>query len=82
MKKELLETIDETVENICKWTNEEFKKKKLTSREVMLKLEETDESKENTYNKKIEIINTLSKILQARADIERSLPITFSANNN
>ncbi len=82
MKKELLETIDETVENICKWANEEFKEKKLTSREVMLKLEETDESKENAFNKKIEIINTLSKILQARADIERSLPITFSVNNN
>ena len=75
MKKELLETIDETVENICKWANKEFNEKKPSSRDIMLRLEESDESKEKSFNKKIEILNTLSNILHARAEIEKALPI-------
>lgn len=35
MKKELLEIIDETVGNVCKWANDEFKQKKITSRELI-----------------------------------------------
>lgn len=45
MKKELLEIIDETVGNVCKWANDEFKQKKITSRELMRQLEESDNSK-------------------------------------
>ena len=75
MKKELLATIDETVENICKWANEEFKEKKPTSHDIMLRLDESDDSKEKNFNKKIEMFNTLSNILHARAEIEKTLPI-------
>ena len=74
MKKELLETIDETVENICKWANEEFKEKKLTSRDVLLQLEENNADSENeTLDKKLRIVSCLSELLQARANIENNI---------
>lgn len=71
MKKELLETIDETVENICKWANEEFKQKKLTSRDVIQQLEESDKSKNEKFENQLRIIDLLSELLQARASIEK-----------
>ena len=74
MKKELLETIDETVENICKWANNEFKEKKLTSRDVLMQLDKDNEDSENeSLDKKIRIISCLSELLQARANIENSI---------
>ncbi len=36
-------------------------------------LEETDDSKEKKFNKRIELVNTLSKILQSRAELEKAL---------
>lgn len=72
MKKELLETIDETIENICKWANNEFKEKKLTSRDVLLQLEENEDSKNDT-DKKLEIIKCLSELLQSRENMENTI---------
>ena len=51
MKKELLEVIDETVENICKWANKEFKPKEITRRDVLLHYIDGNDEKE--YIKKI-----------------------------
>ena len=74
MKKELLETIDETVENICKWANNEFKEKKLTSRDVLMQLDKDNEDSENeSLDKKLRIISCLSELLQARANIENNI---------
>lgn len=74
MKKELLETIDEAVENICKWANNEFKEKKLTSRDVLMQLDKDNEVSENeTLDKKLRIIGCLSELLQARANIENNI---------
>ena len=44
----------------------------------MLKLEESDDSKEKNFNKKIELLNTLSNILLTRTEIEKALPIMFT----
>ena len=72
MKKELLETIDETVENICKWVNEEFKSKKISSRDVMLHhIDGNDEQTDDRFENKLKIIAALSELLQARASIEK-----------
>lgn len=73
MKNELLEIIDETVENICKWANKEFKEKKLTSRDVIQQLEESDKSKNDKFEKQLRIIEHLSELLQARANIENNI---------
>ena len=52
MKKELLETIDETVENICKWANEEFKPKKITNRDLMFRhIEGNDRQTNDRFEK-------------------------------
>ena len=51
MKKELLEVIDETVENICKWANKEFKPKEITRRDALLHYIDGNDEKE--YIKKI-----------------------------
>ena len=74
MKKELLETIDETIENICKWANNEFKEKKLTSRDVLLQLEKNEDSKKDT-DKKLEIIKCLSELLQSRENMENTIRV-------
>ena len=71
MKKELLETIDETVGNICKWANEEFKPMKISSRDVMLHhIDETNGQTNKQFERKLKIIYALSELLQARASIE------------
>ena len=69
MKKELLETIDETVENICKWTNEEFKPMKTLTRDVMLH-HDTNRQTNKQFERKLKNIYALSEVLQARASIE------------
>ena len=76
MKKELLETIDETVENICKWANEEFKPMKTSSRDVMLHhIDETNGQTNKQFERKIKIIYALSELLQARANIKNMTKI-------
>ena len=71
MKKDLLETIDETVENICKWANEEFKPMKTSSRDVMLRhMDDTNGQTNKQFERKLKIIYALSELLQARASIK------------
>ena len=72
MKKELLETIDETVENICKWANKEFKPKEVSHREMMLHhIDGNDEQADDRFEKQLKIIYALSELLQVRASIEK-----------
>ena len=73
MKKELLETIYETVENICKWANQEFIPKKMTNRDLMLHhIDGNDDQKDDCLDIKLRIIDSLSELLQARASIENN----------
>ena len=72
MKKELLDTIDEAIENICKWANKEFKPKEVSHREMMLHhIDGNDEQTDDRFENKLKIIAALSELLQARASIEK-----------
>lgn len=74
MKKELLETIDVTIENIFKWANNEFKQeKKSTSRDMLHQLDENfddDKLKNEVFEKKLKVINHLSELMQLRIGLE------------
>lgn len=74
MKKELLETIDVTIDNIFKWANNEFKQeKKTTSRDILRQLDENfddDKFKNEVFEKKLKVIKYLSELLQSRVSIE------------
>lgn len=72
MNKKLLETIDGTINNICKWADKEFVESKKTSRDVLLSLDKDEESNDKDFEKKIKIINSLSRLIQARADVENT----------
>ena len=73
MKKELLEAIDETVENICKWANKEFKPKEITRRDALLHyIDGNDDQKDDCLDRQLRIIDSLSELLQARASIENN----------
>ena len=69
MNKKLLETIDGAINNICKWADEEFVEPKKTSRDVLLSLDKDEESNDDDFEKKIKIINSLSRLIQVRADM-------------
>ena len=72
MKKELLEAIDETVENICKWANKEFKPKEITRRDVLLRhVDGNDDKTYDCLDRQLKIIDSLSELLQARLSIEK-----------
>ena len=72
MKKELLETIDETVENICKWANKEFKPKEITRRDILLRhVDGNDDQTYDRLDRQLKIIDSLSELLQARSSIEK-----------
>ena len=71
MNKKLLETIDSTINNICKWADKEFVEPKKTSRDVLLSLDKDEEFNNDDFEKKIKIINSLSRLIQARANIYR-----------
>lgn len=74
MNKELLVTIDETIENICKWTNEKFKPKKISNRDMMMRhIDGNDESTDENFDEILRIIDSLSKLLQVRANLENIL---------
>ena len=74
MKKELLETIDVTIENILKWANNEFKQeKKSTSRDMLHQLDENfddDKLKNEVFEKKLKVINHLSELMKLRIGLE------------
>lgn len=70
MNKKLLETIDGTINNICKWADKEFVEPKKASRDVLLSLDKDKEVNNEDFEKKIKIINSLSRLVQARADME------------
>ena len=74
MKKELLETIDVTIENIFKWANNEFKQeKKSTSRDMLHQLDENfddDKLKNEVFEKKLKVINHLSELMKLRIGLE------------
>lgn len=74
MKKELLETIDVTIDNIFKWANNEFKQeKKTTSRDMLHKLDENfddDKLKNEVFEKKLKVIKHLSELMQLRIGLE------------
>ena len=71
-KKELLEFIDETVENICKWLNEEFKPMKTSTRDVMLHhIDDTNVQTNKQFENQLKIIYALSELLQSMASIEK-----------
>lgn len=85
MDKELIKTIDATIENICKWADKEFTKKELTYYDLMKMLDSdkhnSQEESNNTFNRKLKLINSISELLQARANIECSLPIMINGEN-
>ena len=74
MKKELLETIDVTIENIFKWANNEFKQEKeSTSRDMLHQLDENfddDKLKNEVFEKKLKVINHLSELMKLRIGLE------------
>lgn len=74
MKKELLETIDVTIDNIFKWANNEFKQeKKTTSRDMLHQLDENfddDKLKNEVFEKKLKVIKHLSELMQLRIGLE------------
>lgn len=86
MKKELLETIDTTIENICRWANKEFEEKKplnkTVSRDMLIELAQDTKRDNKDFNTKIKIIQSISNLLQARAVIESTLPIQITNGNN
>lgn len=68
-EQKLLETIDGTINNICKWVDKEFVEPKKTSRDVLLSLDKDEESNDEDFEKKIKIINSLSRLIQVRTDM-------------
>lgn len=74
MKKELLETIDITIDNIFKWANSEFKQEKKTiSRDMLHQLDENfddDKLKNEVFEKKLKVINHLSELMKLRIGLE------------
>ena len=74
MKKELLETIDVTTENIFKWANNEFKQeKKSTSHDMLHQLDENfddDKLKNEVFERKLKVINHLSELMKLRIGLE------------
>ena len=72
MNKKLLETIDGTINNICKWADKEFVEPKKTSHDVLLSLDKDEEFNNEDFEKKIKIINSLSQLIHARADMENN----------
>lgn len=75
MKKDLIETIDVTIMNVCKWADKNFVEKKMSQRDLLRDLDTIDDKKfnEQDFTKKIQIINSLSELLKSRAAIEESI---------
>lgn len=69
MNNELLETIDATINNICKWAGKEFVEPKKTSRDVLLDLDKDERFNNEEFERKIKIINSLSRLIEARENI-------------
>ena len=69
MKEELLETIDAIINNICKWAGKEFVEAKKTSRDVLRDLDKDEESNNEDFERKIKIINSLSRLIEARENM-------------
>ena len=61
-----------TINNICKWADKEFVEPKKTSRDVLLSLDKDEEFNNEDFEKKIKIINSLFRLIQARADMENN----------
>lgn len=72
MGKKLLKTMNGTINNICKWADKEFVEPKKTSRDVLLSLDKDEEFNNEDFEKKIKIINSLFRLIQARADMENN----------
>ena len=71
-EQKLLKTMNGTINNICKWADKEFVEPKKTSRDVLLSLDKDEEFNNEDFEKKIKIINSLFRLIQARADMENN----------
>lgn len=70
MEKGLLKTIDETIENICKWANKEFQESKQGYREMMLSLDNDDKVDVDDFERKLKVIHCISELLEAKAALD------------
>ena len=69
MKEELLETIDATINNIFKWAGKEFVEPQKTSRDVLLDLDKDEKFNNEDFERKIKIINSLSRLIEVRENM-------------